>query len=704
MKKESMSVQLNRILGEWDLLPDSIPLFLTLLNQFLPVTTAYLGSIHNISQRQILYCVHRDLYRLSEELGFQLICKSRFGIFLDGDSAIKRRAYLHLQEQPYLTIFEKPFERQKRLLAILLKGQRGQTMPSLLKFFNFSEITLLNDIKQIKLLAKEHKVHISWSKRHGYHPSGSEIDIRELYLLSVLNAFPTFFLVKLCQQSYSTSTEQESRINSDPWQQLISPNIRKHWETLTRCSRKYNLGFSDRALVEMTLTLDILQDALENKHNIGSLSEQLPDGGDAESFINVIEEISFSMKLPKIENWYQNETTWLNNKLIQLVTRDTPLDFSQAKLEGDAYEQSCAMASDIAIYAAKHLHPQMQIDETLTKGLTNSINNFFQHRIRASVVNRQQYSEIRNLYPYIYRISTSCTEILVNKFEVAIPEDLKIEISKHLIAALDRVSTSKSVVKDVVLICNDETDATLMEARLQKEYPQLLICKTIRREEIDRTDQNLLTADLIISNVKLPVFESKSVVVSPLVTEIDKRLINKFLLPVMREQFEHNQNFEGLPSLEDILTPDNIQIINSVPSWQKAVIEATESLIKKNLIEENYRDAIIEGIEKHGSYMVLWPHVALLHAKPSDGAKKLAVSITIINQGIIFGSSQNDPVQVCVVISTVDNVSHLRILQELNHLFGGHTKLIADFITPPVRAIMTRIKESCRNYYLHDER
>ena len=149
MKKEVTSVQLNRILEEWDLLPESIPLFLSLLNQFLPVTTAYLGSIHNITQRQILYCVHRDLSRISENLGLKLICKRRFGIFLEGDIAVKRRAYLYLQEQPY-THIEKPFERQQRLLAILLRGVRRQTKSSLMRCCNLSEITLLNDIKQIK--------------------------------------------------------------------------------------------------------------------------------------------------------------------------------------------------------------------------------------------------------------------------------------------------------------------------------------------------------------------------------------------------------------------------------------------------------------------------------------------------------------------------------------------------------------------------
>lgn len=688
--------KLDEILGQWVLLPNTIPLLSSLLDMPLPVNAAYLGSIHNISQRQVLYCVHRDLFRIVEKLGLHLICKNRIGIFIDGSPIIKRKIHLYLQNIVSPVHSKKPVERQHEILAMLLRGKRSLSLDSLGTIFNLSPNTLLYDIQKVKSFARNQGVTISWNRKQNYHPSGSEIDIRKLYIHCITAVFPPFKLGGLCQQSSLRVQDKANDIHGN-FHRLFSPNLRKIWEVLNRCSRTYKLELSDRSLIEMVLYIDIMQDAITEGYLMDRTPQETPDNYDF--FVTVSNDIAFSINLSQENQFQKNEIACLAREFAGLISHPNFAKSNRSvMIENKPSEFENIIADDIASFAAKYLHPQFHVDENLKKGLARSFVEFYNYKNRNTAVNRQQHSEIKHLYPYIYRTSSLCSDTLENKYDLSIQEELRMVICKHLIAALDRATTSKSITQDVVLICNDETDAVLMESRLQREYPQLVIRKTIRREELSRTDDSLLSADLVITNVKIPFLESKAAVISPLITETDKRTINKFLLPEMRDITEPDQDLGRLPSLADLLTSDNIQSIESIKDWKAAVIESTSILIQKNLIEGTYRNAIIDGIEKFGPYMVIWPGVALLHAKSSDGAKKLAIAITIIKKGVNFGSILNDPVQICIALSTVDGVTHLRVLQEFNYIFGRSEDVVKEFINYPIHKIVAKVREYCRGF------
>ncbi|HBN95046.1 MAG TPA: hypothetical protein DDZ66_02005, partial [Firmicutes bacterium] len=96
---------------------------------------------------------------------------------------------------------------------------------------------------------------------------------------------------------------------------------------------------------------------------------------------------------------------------------------------------------------------------------------------------------------------------------------------------------------------------------------------------------------------------------------------------------------------------------------------AGKVLINHNAVTAHYIEAIIDGIEMSGPYMVVWPGIALLHAKPSDGARALDLAVVRLKKPVVFGHPKHDPVRICVVLSTVNKVSHFRILYELSQIF-----------------------------------
>lgn len=123
--------------------------------------------------------------------------------------------------------------------------------------------------------------------------------------------------------------------------------------------------------------------------------------------------------------------------------------------------------------------------------------------------------------------------------------------------------------------------------------------------------------------------------------------------------------------LTTLLTPNVIQIVESADNWREAIYIACEPLIKNQSIEQPYVDAIIRSHEKIGPYYVLGPGIAMPHARPEDGVNQLSLGLTVIKQGVEFGSDGNDPIKLLIVLAATDSNSHIGAIAKLAELFDN---------------------------------
>jgi len=79
---------------------------------------------------------------------------------------------------------------------------------------------------------------------------------------------------------------------------------------------------------------------------------------------------------------------------------------------------------------------------------------------------------------------------------------------------------------------------------------------------------------------------------------------------------------------------ERIMIIESVKDWIKAVKIAGIMLVEGGIVEERYVDAMIKVMQELGPYAALAPGVAMPHARPEDGAKRIGLSILVIKNGV----------------------------------------------------------------------
>lgn len=99
--------------------------------------------------------------------------------------------------------------------------------------------------------------------------------------------------------------------------------------------------------------------------------------------------------------------------------------------------------------------------------------------------------------------------------------------------------------------------------------------------------------------------------------------------------------------------------------WRSAVETSGRLLAASGAVEERYVEAMVRMVEELGAYAVIAPGVAIPHARPEDGAKKVGLSLAILSEPVEFGSRENDPVDLVFGFSTTDADAHVELLQSL---------------------------------------
>ena len=123
--------------------------------------------------------------------------------------------------------------------------------------------------------------------------------------------------------------------------------------------------------------------------------------------------------------------------------------------------------------------------------------------------------------------------------------------------------------------------------------------------------------------------------------------------------------------LKQWLHQQTIQLQDGVESWQQALELSARPLLEAGVIAPHYLTAIMQQHQKLGPYYVLAPGLAMPHARPEEGANGLGLSLLKLKQGVSFGSQDNDPVDVIIMLAAPDSHSHIEMISALAELFSS---------------------------------
>lgn len=366
--------------------------------------------------------------------------------------------------------------------------------------------------------------------------------------------------------------------------------------------------------------------------------------------------------------------------------------------------------------------------ENLYKHMTALIIRI-KHRIQ---VTNPLKENIRANYRPIYE----AVELFVPTIEEVIGgEIIEDELAFLVIHFSTIASTIKQNVtymyKSVVVCHHGLATGNLLAENLKEKFPQIEVVAVLSSKEAELVDK--LDVDLIFSTFQLADQNKPLLVLEPILTDANRPIIADFLnahqkvqrliptesgqtelftdvLRIMEESggkidrpiytkletlFEQNHleinKREIQPMLKDILTDNHILIQEHVDNWQEAIERVAKPLLKENIVESSYVDAMVRAVEEYGAYIVIGKHLALAHARPEDGVNKLGVSVATIRQPVDFGNEEMDPVKIIFCLAAVDSYSHLTIMKELIELINDETKLTRLIESPNVDSFKKRL-------------
>ena len=102
-----------------------------------------------------------------------------------------------------------------------------------------------------------------------------------------------------------------------------------------------------------------------------------------------------------------------------------------------------------------------------------------------------------------------------------------------------------------------------------------------------------------------------------------------------------------------------------VANWKEAIKAAGEILVDVGSCTLEYVQAMITSVEELGPYIVITPHVALAHARPSSAIHQADMSLVVLDEAVEFGTKANDPVKLVFAFCATDDTSHLEQLSKL---------------------------------------
>jgi len=126
--------------------------------------------------------------------------------------------------------------------------------------------------------------------------------------------------------------------------------------------------------------------------------------------------------------------------------------------------------------------------------------------------------------------------------------------------------------------------------------------------------------------------------------------------------------------IKDMLKRENVRLVESVKSWEDAIILSTQSLLDQGYITQQYPDKIIELTKKYGPYYALAPFLALVHARPEDGVIKKQLAVILLHNPVNF-KGDTTPIRLLITLAAENSESHLDVLRQLGELLSDENVL-----------------------------
>lgn len=660
-----------------------ISLLRILLNRSM-VTAKGLQEETNSSMRQVAYRLEKINAILKAEQAPQISIGTKKDIIIQKET---KEAIKEILEKKYSqkTYYLSRTERLVYMYLMLFINMEDVSIHHFTDSLKVSRSTVNLDLRDMIPALKNRSIKLMNNRTHGYHLVGSETEIRRVliqYVIETLSSTESSRVFDIFIEEFKFDSYRESK-------RLISDLIKKH-----------NIHVVENRLMEFIYIFIFIKARIFSNNDSAYSNLDIPNI----TVMNAMKEYRFA------------------EELLDVCSRGKTADTHDVMYIG-AWILGISVGS-----AEEHTKDRAAISEIVRNMMTKFELLSGTHFIDHEKIFKQLYShfrpayyrllfkfpvfnplceKVKEEYRLVYRIVRNATKEFCSLFGEEIQEEELAYLTMHLAAIF---SNSKEIgilkKKTALIVCtNGVGSSAIMHAELTRLFPELHFLPPQESSEVktftDSVDIVFTTSYKAESlELNVPVIK-----VSPIMTQQEKykvirevyhqsgdlllrqpridevmNMIRKharitsetMLSSELQSYFTQIENFalkgEEELMLNDVVDEKLVKLRVPAMDWEDAIRQSAAVLVENGKATQGYVDAMVNAAKESGSYIVIAKHVALPHARPKAGAKEVAIGVATLEEPVIFGHRDNDPVKYVISLSAVDSSSHLRAMSELADL------------------------------------
>lgn len=303
---------------------------------------------------------------------------------------------------------------------------------------------------------------------------------------------------------------------------------------------------------------------------------------------------------------------------------------------------------DIDIAATRHLV------DSLTVHLRAAI-----HRARNNIqLGNEHAQQVKVSVPLLYEFTRQQVAEIGPRFGLSFSEGEIAYIAMYL-ASIFETSEQRAMTLRVLLACSfGVATSTILKARIARMLPDCTLMGPVPVSEA----KNYVCShdvDLVISTIAIPGSPAPVLVVNPMLTQGDIDLIKDTLYQSSYSKLcSHFLSLyattaeapERRHEVSDYVRREDIQVVSTCETWQGAIRLAAQPLVGRDLLEPRYVEAMVRAVTDFGTYMVLTPETAYVHAGIDDGIWGDCAAVLTMQTPISFGALNPKSIRTIVVL------------------------------------------------------
>lgn len=589
-------------------------------------------------------------------------------------------------------------ERKELIFGELIQQEGYVTIDLLADKLMVSRGTLISDLKNVKKWLEGYELEVRSASKHGIIIAGNEKKIRHAAIEILIK---NMSIDKVLTDVKSSVYNNTNVVISNQLKDFFNEDQVKYVEESLKVAEiELQNVFTDEAFLGLVLQILISVKRIKLGKEVLTTSEELHT-------LEITKEFAAASNLAKMfeERFHINMSAdeigyMALNLLISSVT-------AVKVTENEKWIDYQLLTKDIIENVSKDTNVDFTRDSQLFDGFLDHLRPAI-YRIKNGLkVKNPLLKEIKSNYFDLYVAVKENVEP-IEKYAKGTFDDAEIAyFTMHFGASMERIRFYQRSKKSVLVVCQTGNGtAELLSAELQSLF-DLDIVDTVAyrnfKEVLNKKD-----VDLIVSTIPIEAENITSVKVNAILNDKDISLLNKYLkhftkpeitvsklLDIIKKYCTVN-DINGLnaglsklfnsdtyiftkgvvqPMLKDLLTKDTIKLNIEAKDWEDAIRKGGELLEKDGSIEHKYVDGMVDTMKSIGPYIVIAPGIAMPHARPECGVKKIGMSLMTLNNPINFGNKENDPVTLVVCLCAIDHTTHLKAMSELVQLLGDEAKI-----------------------------